>query len=609
MSAEVDRNDNVHNGQIFLGQTGIRLLYGICITALLVCVISMVLNQLAGRGWSAGAAGVGAMSSIICIAFLYLKRIRVAVVFLIWILALLPIIFGMKTYGIHAPGLYFVPVSVMAASWILTPRQGLAIAICAFLLSILFYFLSEGGYIQTTPPPILFKLLAFLAALIIAILVGLIGANALRAEFKRVREMARSLEIKAEALQRSEAGFASLFRSNPLPCLTGDMAGHVLDVNDAWIATFGRSRETVIGRSVAELAIYVNQTELQQIGKDTSERVSVIGRPVGMRLGDGSTRSFLISTSTFQLADGWRYVALLLDQTDRLAAEEAQHALNVTLESRVASRTEELTDALAALRRTQHELVQSEKLASLGSMVAGIAHELNTPVGNALMVVSTLADRQLEFERQMAGGLKRSVINEFLTSVRDVGDIVDRNLRRTADLISSFKQVAVDQASEQRRAFTLADVVNEIVITLSPTLRQSPYLLINEVPSNIRMDSYPGPLGQVLINLVHNALKHAFDGRSTGHFRMQAELLPDDWLRIIFSDDGNGIPPQHIDKIFDPFFTTKLGQGGSGLGLSIVHNIVTGMLGGRIEVHSQPGAGTEFCIELPLVAPEKVEKR
>lgn len=608
MSAEVDSNDHVQREHIFLGRTGIRLLYGICITTLMVCIASMVLNHLSGRGWVIGAAGVGAVASICCLFLLYAKHERIAAGFLIWVLALLPVIFGMNTYGIHAPGLYFVPVAAMAASWVLTWRQGLAITAAAFFLSIVFYLLSEGGHIQTVSPPSLFKLLSFLAALIIATLVGFIGVNALRAEVKRVRALAHSLAIKAEELQRSEASFSSLFRSNPLPSLTGDMEGHVLDVNEAWIATFGQRREQAIGRSIEELAIYVNQKERDDIVKDTAESVSVIGRPVSMRLADGSTRNFLISTSTFQLAEGWRYVALLLDQTDRLAAEEAQHVLNVTLESRVASRTAELTDALAALRRTQYELVQSEKLASLGSMVAGIAHELNTPVGNALMVVSTLADRQLEFERQMAGGLKRSVINDFLKSVRDVGDIVDRNLRRTADLISSFKQVAVDQASEQRRQFNLAEVVNEIAFTLSPTLRQSPYSLINDVPSHIRMESYPGPLGQVLINLMHNALKHAFEGRATGHFRLQAELLPDEWVRIVFSDDGNGIPAQHIAKIFDPFFTTKLGQGGSGLGLSIVHNIVTVMLGGRIEVDSQPGAGTEFRIDLPLVAPDKAEK-
>jgi signal transduction histidine kinase len=221
------------------------------------------------------------------------------------------------------------------------------------------------------------------------------------------------------------------------------------------------------------------------------------------------------------------------------------------------------------------------------------------------MMNSTLADNQLEFERHLETGLKRAQLLSFLQSIHEVTDLVDRNLRRTADLIRSFKQVAVDQASEQRRLFDLDEVVNEINLTMMPTLRKSPYCFHTEIPVGIRMDSYPGPLGQVLINLVHNALRHAFDGREKGQFGLVAELLDENRLRLIFSDDGVGIPKQNLGHIFDPFFTTKLGQGGSGLGLSIVQNIITGMLGGRIEVSSTPGLGSQFQIELPLSAPQK----
>jgi PAS domain S-box-containing protein len=513
----------------------------------------------------------------------------------------------MSSFGISASGLYLVPISVMAASWMLSPRHGLSIMVLACLLSSLFYFLSVSGKISTIEPLPVAKIMSLLMTILIAGVIGLIGAKTLRAEFNRVKELARSLTQKADELQRSEISFSTLFRSNPLPSLTGDLAGRVLDVNDAWLATFGFVREDIIGRTPIELSIYVDEEVRQNISKQTVEGIPVIGVPASMRLADGSTRGFLVSTATFQLSDGWRYVASLLDQTDRLAAEQAQQVLNATLESRVASRTAELTAAMDELRRTQSELIQAEKLASLGSMVAGIAHELNTPVGNALMVITTLADKQLVFERHLETGLKRSMMENFLVTVREVTDLADRNLRRTADLIRSFKQVAVDQASEQRRQFNLDDVFSEISLTMQPMLRKSPYLLLNEVPPGIRMDSYPGPLGQVLINLVHNALKHAFDGREKGHFRVHAELIDDRMVRMVFADNGIGIPAQHIGRIFDPFFTTKMGQGGSGLGLSIVHNIVTGMLGGRIEVHSVVGMGTEFRMEIPLSAPAVAE--
>lgn len=606
-NTHIRSNDGVRDDQIFIGQTGIRLLYGITITALIACIVGVVLNQISGFGWFVGGSAAGALICVTLIVLLYLQRVRLVLVSLLWCLAILPIVFGMKSFGVNGPGLFFVPISVMAANWILTPRHGLAIAVSASVLAVIYYLLSVTGQTEIVMPTSLFKLIGFLAALIIGSLVGLIGANALRAEFNHVKELARSLAAKADELQRSEIGFSTLFRSNPLPSLTGDFSGKVLDVNDAWLTTFGHAREDLVGRTTIELALYVDEEERQAIFKQTVAGIRVIGRPIRLRLADGSTRIFLISTSSFPLSEGWRYVALLLDQTDRLAAEEAQQVLNLTLESRVATRTAELTAAMDELRHTQNELVQAEKLASLGAMVAGIAHELNTPVGNALMVTTTLVQHQLEFEQHIEAGLTRSRLSDFLCSVREVTDLVDRNLRRTADLIRSFKQVAVDRASEQRRHFDLDEVVSEISLTMSPTLRKSPYTLLNEVPKGMRMDSYPGPLGQVLVNLVQNALTHAFEGRDKGYFRISAEPLDDRWLRIVFADNGSGIPQQHIGRIFDPFFTTKMGQGGSGLGLSIVHNIVTGMLGGRIDVNSVVGVGTEFRIDLPLSAPVTVD--
>lgn len=592
-----------HTDQIYLGDAGVRLLYGILITLLCTSIVLLVMRHASGDQLLTGGTFFYAIICVVLILLLYQQRTKLVLMLMLWSMATMPILLGMRSYGLEGSGLFIVPVALMAASWVLSPRHGIFITtLVSLLFTVCYIFIASGQIIVSVPSP-LSRVISFIAILIVASLIGRIGANALRAEFNRVKELAASLEIKADELQQSEIGFSTLFRSNPLPSLTGDFTGRVLDVNDAWLSTFGHRRENVIGRSTTELAIYVNADERQQIAQDTREHINVIGKPVQMRLADGSTRSFLVSTSSFQLADGWRYVALLLDQTDRLAAEATQHELNATLESRVASRTADLTTAMDELRRTQQELIQSEKLASLGSMVAGIAHELNTPVGNALMVTTTLAHNQTEFEHHMEDGLKRSKLDSFLMSTREISDLLDRNLRRTADLISSFKQVAVDQASEQRRAFNLDEVVNEIILTMSPTLRKSPFILLNEVPQHIRFDSYPGPLGQVLINLIHNALKHAFEGRDKGEFRLHAELVNDDSVRIIFADNGIGIPKENIGRIFDPFFTTKLGQGGSGLGLSIVHNIITNMLGGRIEVSSVRDMGTEFHIDLPLSAP------
>lgn len=294
---------------------------------------------------------------------------------------------------------------------------------------------------------------------------------------------------------------------------------------------------------------------------------------------------------------GYRGVGRNIDlrKQAELALQESQ--------ARLAERNRELAQTLAVLHQTQTELVHSAKLASLGALVAGVAHELNTPVGNALMAVTTLAEYQREFERNVASGISRSALQTFMETAHAASDLLERNLLRTAELIQTFKQVAVDQSNEQRQRFDLAQVLREITLAMDPMLRFSSCTVQNEIPEGISMDSFPGPLGQVFINLINNALKHAFEGRAHGQIRVRAQLISADRLRLEFADDGVGIAVEYIARVFDPFFTTKLGQGGSGLGLNIVHNIVTGVLGGQIEVHSEPGLGTEFRLELPLAAP------
>ena len=181
-----------------------------------------------------------------------------------------------------------------------------------------------------------------------------------------------------------------------------------------------------------------------------------------------------------------------------------------------------------------------------------------------------------------------------------------RSLQQAADLVGSFRQVSVDQASAQRRRFDLARACHEIVATLMNKVRIAGHTLVLDVPDGIWMDSYPGPLGQVLINFVNNALLHAFDepGAGGGTMRLSAELLDQHWVRIAFADNGRGIPPEHLARVFDPFFTTRMGQGGTGLGLNIAHTIVTSLLKGSIRVDSTPGKGTVFTLELPLRAAE-----
>lgn len=291
------------------------------------------------------------------------------------------------------------------------------------------------------------------------------------------------------------------------------------------------------------------------------------------------------------------------DVTERkLARDELLHQ-RTHLAELVQDRTLELSRALELVRRTQDDLVQAEKLASLGSMVAGLSHELNTPLGNTLLAASTLENlfKGINEMTQM-GNLKRTSFDEFLESGTEMSNLIFRSSQRAADMVSSFKQVAVDQTSEQRRSFELSDIVRDNLSALMPRFKMVRFVLDNAVPAGIVCNSYPGPLGQILTNLIQNAVVHGLAERSDGTITISAECDAQ-LVKVIIQDDGLGMAPSVMTHIFDPFFTTKMGMGGSGLGLSISRRIATSVLGGDLKADSTPGQGSAFTLIFPKVAP------
>jgi signal transduction histidine kinase len=260
--------------------------------------------------------------------------------------------------------------------------------------------------------------------------------------------------------------------------------------------------------------------------------------------------------------------------------------------------------ALEDLREAQQNLIAAEKLAALGGLVAGVAHEVNNPIGISLTVASSFARRCDEFAKEVGSGpLRRSRLDEFLEGGRDAANQLVTNLQRAGELVQSFKQVAVDRSHPDRRRFDLRQLTEQILSSLRPGLKGTRIQVIVDMPEGVVMDSYPGPFGQVLTNLFLNAVNHAFaDGRE-GTITIVGRTSGTDQVHVVFRDDGVGMSEAVQRKAFDPFFTTRRGEGGTGLGLHIVYNLVTRRLGGRIVLSSTPGGGTTFRISMPRVAP------
>jgi len=273
-------------------------------------------------------------------------------------------------------------------------------------------------------------------------------------------------------------------------------------------------------------------------------------------------------------------------------------------EDELRSSKEKAESALLELNTAQQNLIDAERLAALGGLVAGVAHEVNNPIGISLTVASSFACRAELFEAALKSDtqLRRSQLDEFVQSSRDAAQQLVANLERAGELIQSFKQVAVDRSHAERRQFSLGEATDQIVASLRPVLKKAAIALSVDVPEGLVIDGYPGSYGQILTNLFLNAANHAFaDGRS-GTISISARPRGQDEVEIVFADNGAGMTPDVQRQAFDPFFTTRRNEGGTGLGLHIVYNLVTQQLGGRMMLDSRLGQGTTFRIIMPKAA-------
>jgi len=414
--------------------------------------------------------------------------------------------------------------------------------------------------------------------------------------------MLSTIAARDAALRRNQALLNNIVEKSSAVIYVKDLNGRYLMVNHSFRMLLPPGSPEPLGNTdevlfPPEMAQGVRQADRAVLasGRASSHEETSTGTV-------GGPRTYI--SEKFPLIDEfgqiWALGGVSTDITDRKRSElELEDLVNVRTRQ-IADTNRELADSLGNLQRAQEELVRSEKLAALGSLVAGVAHELNTPIGNSLLAVSTLLDQSNAFTSSIEAGVKRSALQAYIGDVNNGSQIVLRNLHRAVDLVASFKQVAVDRATSQCREFQLDELVSEILLVLMPTFKKSGVRVVHEIPPGIVMASYPGPFGQVLINLVNNGLIHAFEGMENGEIKITAEAFSGDSVAITVRDNGIGIAPENMGKIYDPFFTTKLGRGGSGLGLNIVYNIVYGLLGGRIDLKSTLGHGTSFILTLPL---------
>jgi len=290
-------------------------------------------------------------------------------------------------------------------------------------------------------------------------------------------------------------------------------------------------------------------------------------------------------------------------QLDEVLARVHTHVRQRKLYACLAEKNQTLTEMIQRLQETQQQLIEAEKLAALGSMMAGIAHEINTPLGISVTAASTLNDDTgTLLQAYRSGRFTRLALEEYFQTAEQSSRLILNNLQRASYLVNSFKQISADQLQAERRAFNFATYLNEILQSLEPTLKQRKHQIVVEGSSQLSLVSYPGALSQIITNLIINSVTHAYPNQRSGILTLRWSLQGN-LFTLQYSDNGCGIAAHYLHRIFEPFFTTARGRGGTGLGLHIVYSLVTQQLGGQISCESQLGTGTTFTIKLPIIAP------
>jgi len=417
------------------------------------------------------------------------------------------------------------------------------------------------------------------------------------------------------ALKASEERFRAIF--NQTYQFSGMLSheGDLIQINETALTVFEQNETDLLNKPFHKISWWSQEDKEQKRIKEAIRRAALgetVQDYVQNILPDGSTLDVDFTLKPARNDEG-KIIFLIAegrDITPLKESEEELRRLNEELEERVAERTrnlekakKELEISLEKLRQTQEELILSEKLAALGGLVAGVAHEINTPLGVGVTASSFLAEKLRKVERKLNNNdLKKSDLEKFFQTGRESCASILTNLERAAELIKSFKQVAADQSSELPRGFNLKSYVDEVLASLKPKYKRTDHVIENHAP-DVELYSFPGAFMQIITNLLVNSLTHGYADGEYGRIRIGGRVRGKT-LTFTFDDDGCGIPESERDKVFEPFYTTKRAQGGTGLGLHIVYNTVTQNLNGTIKMESEVDGGTHFSITMPLTQKE-----
>jgi PAS domain S-box-containing protein len=551
--------------------------------------------------------GSGMVLAIVAISHwqsgISLRRSVIVIVVGIW--AMTGITAAMLS-GVHAGSNIIYPFCIALAGWVLGRRWlvGMTVATMVVLigLAVAEHF---GAWLPAARAKPVLVAAQSCAILMVVSYMAWSARRMLGESRDRAQLASRELAAQNDELVRSREETDRLMKNMPAAVATFDAQSRLVRCNQRYSVLFAARPEEIIGKHIAE---YVPQVAIDQL--DTYWKAALAGTPQNYRRFNVDPRSHQVTWVDSALMPVFHdgavvgLDAVLMDVTDKVQAEAELKSLNMELEQKVENRTRALLEARERLEESHDDLLRAQGSASLVAMIAGVSHELGTPVGNSRLAVSSSKEILGEFSRKFESGqLTKSDLQAFLSELNEGNRILESNLVRTERLLQSFRQVSADQASEQRRTFDLSETVAEVVGSMAPMLKRKPHRLVVDIPQGIVLDSLPGPLGQVFINLINNAYLHAFDGKEPGVLSITAQRVEPESVLIRVDDDGIGMSAEVVARLFEPFFSTRIGSGGTGLGMGIVKRIVERMLGGHIDVESAPGAGTRFAIRLPLQAP------